>query len=46
MSLTPSTYDITSLNYSEGFNSYFGHKSKYIVEKKLNLMALIKLENK
>ncbi len=34
--LRPSTYDITSLNYEEGFDSYFDNKSKNIVEKKIN----------
>ena len=28
--LRPSTYDITSLNYQEGFNSYFNYKSKKV----------------
>ena len=40
--LRPSTYDITSLNYSEGFNSYFGHKSKYIVEKRVKFKGFRK----
>ncbi len=40
--LRPSTYDITSLNYYEGFNSYFGHKSKYIVEKKVKFKGFHK----
>lgn len=42
--LRPSTYDITSLNYSEGFNSYFGHKSKYIVEKKVKFRGFQKAQ--
>ena len=40
--LRPSTYDITSLNYQEGFNSYFNYKSKKVVEKKVKFEGFYK----
>jgi len=39
--LRPSTYDITSLNYEEGFDSYFDNRSKNIVEKKIKFNGFI-----
>ena len=33
--LRPNTYDITSLNYSEGYNFYFDKKNKNIKEKRI-----------